>query len=61
MPSPSSPGPQAAGAFLALSICGGALIGGILGQSSAGLLAGLGVGVAACVVVWLRDRGRRGL
>ena len=47
---------RAAGALLALTIMGGAVAGVMLGQPSAGVLAGTGVGVAAAVLLWLRDR-----
>lgn len=44
--------------MLAASIVAGALAGAILHQSSIGFLAGLGVGVALAVAIWLADRKR---
>lgn len=48
--------PTGMGALIALLIMGGAIIGGIMGQPSLGLLIGLAIGVAAAVAMWLRER-----
>ena len=47
------------GALVAIGTIVGTISGGLLGQPSAGLLVGLGVGVLAAVLIWLNDR--RGL
>lgn len=52
--------PVAAGAILALTIVAGTLIGGVLGQPSIGLVAGVGVGSAIAIWLWLVDRRRTG-
>jgi hypothetical protein len=52
-----TPPRRAAGAIIALTVIGGAVIGVIEGQPSIGLLAGLGVGVAVALLMWWRDRG----
>ena len=52
------PGPQAGGFIIAVAILAGTIIGGLMGQPSIGLLAGLGLGVVVAVAVWLRDRAR---
>lgn len=51
-------GPQAGGFIIAVAILAGTIVGGLKGQPSIGLLAGLGLGVAVAVAVWLRDRAR---
>lgn len=55
----AQPRPSAAGGFL---VAAGALIGFVLGyvfyEPSAGLVIGFGLGVAAAVAIWLRDRNR---
>lgn len=56
----AAPNPSAAGAPLALSILVGAIVGGIYGQPTIGLLIGFGVGAAIAVAVWLNDRRRIG-
>jgi sugar phosphate permease len=48
--------PQAGGFIIAVAILAGTIIGGLKGQPSIGLLAGLGLGVAAALAVWLVDR-----
>lgn len=50
--------PTGAGAFIALLILAGAIGGGLLGQPSIGLLAGLALGVLLALVIWLRERNR---
>jgi hypothetical protein len=54
------PGPQAGGFLLALAILVGTVAGGLKGQPTIGLLAGLAAGSAAAVVLWLLDRRRAG-
>lgn len=53
-------GPQAGGFFIALAAMAGAILGGLAGQPSIGLLAGCAVGALAAVVLWLADRRRAG-
>ncbi len=53
-------GPQAGGFFLALFILAGALIGIVRGETTVGVLAGTGVGIAVTLCLWLMDRARRG-
>ena len=48
--------PTGAGAIIALLILGGAITGGMMGQPSIGLLAGVTAGVLIAVLLWLRDR-----
>jgi hypothetical protein len=48
---------QAGGFALAFSILAGSVAGVMLHQSSIGFLAGLAVGVAAAVAIWMLDRG----
>ena len=55
MASPSSP--PAGGILVALLPIAGAVIGLFARQPSIGFLAGLAVGVAAAVAIWLRGRG----
>lgn len=52
------PSPRAGGAILALTILVGAVIGVAMRQPTLGSLAGLAVGVAIALAVWLRDRAR---
>ncbi|PTQ10293.1 hypothetical protein CLG96_12200 [Sphingomonas oleivorans] len=58
MASPSTPPTRAHGIFIALGALAGAFIGIFLGQPSAGLLIGLGLGVAFALALWLFDRSR---
>jgi hypothetical protein len=51
-------GPQAGGFIIAVGVLAGTVVGGLEGQPSIGLLAGLGIGVVAAVAVWLVDRRR---
>ena len=68
-PNPSSPslseqGPHigkertgmAGGIFIAFFPILGAVIGGLMGQPSAGLLIGLALGILAALAIWLLDR-----
>lgn len=50
--------PTGAGAIIAFLVLAGAIGGGFLGQPSIGLLAGLGLGIAIAIILWLRERGR---
>lgn len=50
------PAPRAAGAFIALGLIGGALIGVVLRQPSLGVLLGLAAGVLVALVHWRMDR-----
>ena len=53
--------PTAAGGFLiALGILGGAGVGFAIGQATPGLLIGTAIGVAAALLVWIRDRRSAG-
>lgn len=49
---------KAGGFLLAVSIIACTLIGGLLGQPSAGLLTGTALGIAICALLWLVDRQR---
>lgn len=46
----------AGGALIALGILGGSAVGFAIGQATPGFLIGTAAGIAAAVVVWLRDR-----
>jgi hypothetical protein len=48
--------PPGAGAIIALLSITGVIAGGLAGQPTIGLLAGIGLGVATGVFMWLRDR-----
>lgn len=48
--------PRAGGAILAFVILAGAVIGGLTGEPSLGVVAGIGVGVIAAIAIWLLDR-----
>jgi len=50
--------PIGAGAILALTILGGTILGGLMGQPSAGLLGGTALGIVIAVLLWLFDRGK---
>ncbi len=50
--------PTGAGAIIALLILAGAIIGGMMGQPSAGLLAGAALGAVIALLLWLRERDR---
>lgn len=58
MTKPSTPTPRAAGAFIALGLIIGPLIGIGFGQPTIGLLAGFGVGMIIAIGQWLFDRAR---
>lgn len=48
--------PQGAGSIIALLSITGVIAGGLAGQPTIGLLAGLGLGVGIGMAMWLRDR-----
>lgn len=48
--------PIAGGAPLALLLIVGTLLGAIFRQPAIGFFIGLSIGIAFCVVLWLRDR-----
>jgi hypothetical protein len=50
--------PTGAGAIIALLILVGAIVGGLKGQPSAGLLIGAGLGILIALLLWLRERGK---
>lgn len=45
----------AGGIFIAIGMLGGAIVGVIMDQPSAGMVIGLGAGIAAAVLVWFID------
>jgi hypothetical protein len=49
---------QAAGCLLAIAILAGAAAGILVGQSSIGILAGTGAGIALAILFWLNERRR---
>jgi len=49
---------SAGGVFIALFTLAGTIAGGFMGQPSIGLLAGLALGVAIAITIWLKDRAR---
>ncbi|MGF7148114.1 hypothetical protein FHS96_001723 [Sphingomonas zeicaulis] len=59
MTSSKTPEPRGAGAAIALLSISGAVVGAIVGQPSAGLIAGIALGVLVAVGLWLGDRRRR--
>lgn len=48
----------AGGIFIAIGMLGGAIVGVIVDQPSAGMVIGLGLGVAAATVTWMIDSKR---
>lgn len=50
--------PTGSGAIIALLIMVGAIGGGLLGQPSIGLLAGLTLGITIALILWWRERGK---
>jgi hypothetical protein len=50
--------PTGAGAFIALLILGGTIVGGLIGQPSAGLIAGAALGALVALLLWLWERGK---
>ncbi|MBU3077422.1 hypothetical protein [Sphingomonas quercus] len=59
MASPDESPSRAGGAILALSVIAGAVIGVAMQQPTLGTLAGLVIGIAIAVAIWLHDRSRR--
>lgn len=49
----------AGGIFIAIGMLGGAVVGVFVDQPSAGMVIGLGIGIAAAAITWLID-SRRG-
>ncbi|WP_198351227.1 hypothetical protein [Flavisphingomonas formosensis] len=50
--------PRASGAFIALSVLAGAVIGTKVGQPTIGIFCGTAVGVAIALLLWLMDRSQ---
>jgi hypothetical protein len=59
MASPT-PSPNAGGFLIAGATILGAILGVVFGQPTIGTLVGAALGVAGALIVWLRDRARRG-
>ncbi|MCH4151771.1 MAG: hypothetical protein LKF30_07480 [Sphingobium sp.] len=55
---PSNKSPSAGGVFMAVLTLVGAVLGGLMGQPSIGLLVGLGLGTAIAVLIWWKERAR---
>jgi hypothetical protein len=53
----SKSGGRAGGVLIALGAMIGPVIGLYAGQPSIGLLAGVGIGAALAIIIWLTDRG----
>ena len=58
MANPPTRTPMAGGFLLAVSLLAGTIIGAGRGEASMGFVAGLGVGLALLLVIWLIDRIR---
>ena len=56
----SSPEPNGGGCLIAATILAGAIVGVVLRQPTIGILAGAALGIAGALIVWARDRARRG-
>lgn len=54
-----SSSPVAGGAAIAICAIAGVVVGSIARQPSLGFIAGVAIGVAIAVSIWLWDRGRR--
>lgn len=54
-----APASRGGGVIIAGTVLAGAIIGTIAGQPSIGVIAGTGIGIAAALALWLRDRARR--
>lgn len=54
------PQSAAGGAFVALAIFIGAIVGTIQGQPTIGVLGGVAAGIVIAAAIWLRDRRRVG-
>ncbi len=48
----------AGGIFIAIGMLGGAIVGVIMDQPSAGMVIGLGLGIVAAAITWLVDSKR---
>ena len=48
----------AGGIFIAIGMLGGAIVGVLLDQPSAGMVIGLGLGIAAAALTWFIDSKR---
>ena len=48
----------AGGIFIAVGMLGGAVVGVIMDQPSAGMVIGLGLGIVAAAITWLVDSKR---
>lgn len=55
-PRPPKRAATGGGILIAIGLVGGAVIGGLNGQPSIGLLAGLAVGALGALLLWLRER-----
>lgn len=55
MTEPTSRNHLSGGIFIALGLMGGAIVGMFNGQTSLGMVAGLGLGIVLAVLVWLWD------
>ena len=55
----AQPSPPAGGAPIALGALAGAGIGFAVGQATPGFLIGLGLGIAAALLIWWRGARRR--
>lgn len=55
-PAPPPASPPSGGLFIALGAIGGTAVGLFSGEPSIGLLIGLGAGVAAAIILWVRTR-----
>ncbi len=58
MPQTTPSEPRAGGAFIALTVVAGAVIGVAFRQPSAGVVGGAAIGIAIAVCLWLADRRR---
>ena len=59
MANPSSKNPVAGDFFMALGLLAGAIVGMFRGQSSLYMIAGLLIGSAIALTIWLVDRSKR--
>jgi fucose permease len=47
----------AGGVFMAIGMLGGAIVGVVMGQPSAGMVMGLAIGSGAALITWFVNRG----
>ncbi len=59
MANPPTKNPVAGGFFMALGLLAGAIVGMFRGQSSLYMIAGLLIGSAIALTIWLVDRSKR--